>query len=208
MRAKGGTGFPYLVFMDAEGNVLTKQGERSVDGFERTANALGQLKRYEAKAAKGNVKAKKFVFLAKLDLGMLKLDEAKTGLDDVKGLSAKETKHAKQAITNMEAGEIFKKYRRDRMKQAELFLAMKEKGQVPTGFAARYFWSGIMSHAQAAKDAGLYKEALLAMKKALNNDKRYQAIFDRWDTILNALETGKEIPAPPSRRRAARIRKG
>jgi hypothetical protein len=68
LRDKGFGGFPSLAFMDAEGNVLAKQGERSVEGFRKTHKAVANFQDLQARIKKGEKGLEFALFVAEWDL--------------------------------------------------------------------------------------------------------------------------------------------
>lgn len=85
---KGGQGFPYLAFMDAEGNVIGKPMGRSVSSFEEGAKKAQAY--LDLLNKKDKTKAEQLQLLEQqLDLGTIKAKAAKAkvkelGLDDAK----------------------------------------------------------------------------------------------------------------------------
>src|SRR5262245_20413819 len=105
LKEKGFRGFPTLAFMDAEGNVLTVQGERSVKAFTQTLESLKAWQAAKAKAEGGDKGAKKDLFFAELDLGKLKVGEARAQLKAL-ALSKAEVARAEEQIHGLEVKEI------------------------------------------------------------------------------------------------------
>ena len=64
---KGGRGFPFLVFMDAEGDVITPQGydKFTVEGFQETLDKVNDLFRLEKLVEGGDKSAETPLFIVK-----------------------------------------------------------------------------------------------------------------------------------------------
>ena len=84
LEQKGGQGFPHIVFMDAEGNVLAEhQGDRSADGFSKTGQKAKEFIALKAKAEKGDKAAKIDFIIAQLSMGQLKASEAEAKIKEL-----------------------------------------------------------------------------------------------------------------------------
>lgn len=198
--------FPTLLFLDQEGEVLARQGERSVAAFTKSVHALELIKRLEKPAANGDKSAKAALFMAKLDLGKFDFKSAKVASASLK-LNAQQRKALDSSLVNLEVDQIYAEARKNRS-YGELpakFLAMKNAGRIPTSkYPTLRFWTQIMNLAQKNRDAKLYEEAMKAYHVAAGNSETYKRIRARHDSILDALQNGKEIPVP-TRRRAVRL---
>ena len=164
LREKGGTGFPTLVFMDETGEVLTRQGDRTVAGFQKTLDSLNALQSARKKAASGDPKAKKEVFLAELDLGKLKAEDAKA---QAKGLefTADERKKIDTTIFGLEVKEILDTVRGRpeevpalRAAAVEKLLPLKERAGSLTGPIGMRYWAMLGAHAKEQGDEKLEAE--------------------------------------------------
>jgi len=94
LREKGGGGFPFLVFLDAEGDVVTPQGydKFTVKGFEETLGKVNDLFKLEEQVKAGEKTAETPLFIAKAKLGRYTFAEA----------SAKRTKLASESVAQKE----------------------------------------------------------------------------------------------------------
>lgn len=193
--------------MDANGDVLARQGDRTVAGFKKSQRALTVLSKHDKPGVSKDRLVTAAVYIARLELGKFDLAEATAtarGLD----LDQKQKSIYDREITNLEVADLYAKARKSRDYSAlgARFVKMKQAGKVATGSWSRSFWSQIMNHAQTRRDAKQYEEAYARYKAILGNDKRYQRLFERYDSVLEALENGEPIPKPP-RRPAVRIQR-
>src|SRR5437773_1688235 len=86
LEEKGGEGFPYMIFMDPDGNMLAKhQGPRTATGFEETGAKACAFLELKAKSEKGNATVKIDFILAQLELGQLKAGEAEVKIRETGG---------------------------------------------------------------------------------------------------------------------------
>ena len=70
LEQKGGQGFPYIVYMDAQGAVLAEhQGDRSAAGFTKTGKAVKDYAGAKARVDKGDKSAGIDLAIAELILG-------------------------------------------------------------------------------------------------------------------------------------------
>jgi len=162
----GFRGFPSLAFLDAEGNKIKVQAERSVKGFQATADYLG----LKAKVEAGDKSAAIPYFFAQMKLGdidfkgaqekvkTLKLSDeqmaqytealipllATLPLDvakiELKGLKLSEKQHAKaqQVLMSSEIMNHLKTFRQDRGAAAKAaFYKMWKEGRTPTDMDQR-----------------------------------------------------------------------
>ena len=197
--------FPTLLFMDHEGEVLSKQGERSVAAFRRSVAALESMKRLEKDVAKGDESAKAALFIAKLELGKFDFHGAKTASASLQ-FDDQQRQTLKTVLTNLEVDQIYADARKEGSfaTLGTKFLAMKKAGRVPTSkYPQLRFWTQIMNLAQKQADAKLYEEAMKAYHAAAGNTKVYQRIRDRHAKVLEALKAGRPVPVPS--RRATRL---
>ena len=192
LREKGFGGFPSLAFMDADGNVVAKQGDRSVAGFQTTLNRLAKVKELSGKTDDGSFVELTF---AKVDLGSLKASEAKTQLTG-KTLSKDQSAKLESLMLDEEIMTLRSsaKSREDMDAVGAKLVEMKKAGRIPTGSTVATFWQTIASHAESKKDAPLFEEAFTALKKSWGTDERYKRAIDSMETRLKAMKDGKSQP--------------
>lgn len=110
---KGFRGFPTLAFMDADGEVLTSNVERSVKGFASVAAALAsaaELGKAE-KAGKLDAEGSAKLILAELDLGKLDFAAASKRVAGLPaGVSAESKKTLDGRLLDLEVASIFTRH--------------------------------------------------------------------------------------------------
>lgn len=189
LREKGGTGFPTLLFLDADGAILAHQGERSVAAFERTASALQELRSLEAKVAAGDTSAAPGIVLAKLELGAYTTRAAaEAALAAAGKLDEAAAKRAEGLLLKLEFAEIVAAARKPGAK-VDLGATCAEwlrAGKIPAGDTAT-FYTSIMTFAEKQRDAALFATARDANRKARGNDERFRVIFATEDLRLARL---------------------
>lgn len=191
---KGGRGFPYLVFLDAEGDVLVKvSGSRNVDGFKKDSEKLKSLLALKEKAASGDAGAKFDYLIVRIDLGLISVEEAQKERDSM-DLSPAQSKKLDKAFVGLRVAAILAKVRsREAAVDAgKQFAAMLKKGMTPANPDSREwgnFMGYIMLYAEDEGNAGLYEDAFDRFKEQHGSDKRYARNISRMEKKLEALKS-------------------
>lgn len=194
----GGTGFPTMVALDAEGKVLAKlKGMRTVENFDGMLKSgketLTQLKEWTEKAAKGDAKAINALLAKQIELGQIDLPKAKSHLADSEKLTPATKKLLEGIVAEGKIMAVLKKIKRgdnDSMVAAGKELGeMIEKGEAfPQGrvtLDAHYVAS------RYAKEAGkveLFKKCAAVFKKMKGINPRF---LEQLDKELAELEKAK-----------------
>lgn len=194
LREKGGTGFPYLVFLDADGNVTAKQGDRTVAGFQTTLAALTAIADLQKKATAGDKVAAADLLLAEMALGRLDLTAAKERADKVAALGTLDAERQQQLTSALIGLEVEAMLAGARTPEAaaelgKKCLAMLQAGRVPTGRSARTFYLHAMSAAQKVGDVKSYEAALTVMEKLLAGQKGADVALKRYRETLERLKS-------------------
>lgn len=190
LREKGGNGFPYLAWMDADGDVLAQQGDRTVEGFQKTYDALQSYLKAKATVEGGDAKAKADLFLASLELGKLSADEARKQMADL-SLSKEQKTKAEQSISDLEVMEAARSMRSpDQQAEAgKKFAAMLKQGYQPgSKNVAGTFWSAIMTYAEQENDAKLFAKALAVLQKEFGDQPSAKRFLDAAKERLEKLK--------------------
>lgn len=193
---KGGTGFPYLAFLDAEGNVLAKHmGMREVAGFSATAKTAAAFVDLKKKAENGDKAAKSELLVQQLELGHLSADDARAKMKDV-ALSAEQKAKVEALLANAEVQDVLKTVTQDkatRVAAGKKFLELKKAGKpAPAGEREfQSYWIFIMDAAEADKDARTFEEAYEALKKKYGPNMSPQFTKMTEDRLAKLKEAGK-----------------
>ena len=195
LKEKGGTGFPTLLILDEEGNILARQGERTVAAFETTLKAVLDLRALEQKAKAGDTSGTADIVLAKLTLGSIKkLDEAKAALAAAGKLAPEQRKRADGLLLALEMNELATEARKPGSgidlgaRCAEWFTA----GKIPSGDATM-FYTSIMTHAERTKDPQLFERAFAGYKAMRGNDERFKVFYATSESRLARLVRFAEL---------------
>lgn len=184
---KGFNAFPTLCFMDAEGNVLFKQGERSVEAFQKS-QARGQalLDLRKQAAGGGGAEVQKKLFLTELDLGLLSVEQigqrAKTFT-----LSKDEQAKVDGKLTDAEVAAVLAKARElGQDGVAKALLAILESGRQPSEEMGQRFWVVLLGHASSKKDAALADRAYGELERRVGKEARFQKALEGWQKLRDA----------------------
>lgn len=172
---KGGRGFPYLVFLDADGNVVAKQpgNQRTVPAFVETGKKAQAFLDLRAKADRGDKAAQYEYLLAQCELGHLDLAAAKKRIAELKDLTKDQQAKLDGLLVDLEAAEIGKTITNDKKTWVEAgkkYAEMKKSGRIPQKEEnILNFHVCIMEYAEGQKDATLFEESMNAVIKALGS---------------------------------------
>lgn len=185
LQEKGFGGFPSLCFMDADGNVLIKQGDRSVAGFQKTLDQLSERAELAKKAKAGDAKAEKQLFLVDLGLGTLSAEEIQAKAKKLT-LSKEEQRQVDAALTDVEVSGIAAKSRQLGPDKAnEQVAEIAKSGRRPSQAQAYRFWTMTLQYAAKEKDAKLGEQAYAELEKVIGDDKRYARVKPQLRKLLD-----------------------
>ncbi len=187
---KGGTGFPFLCFMNSSGHVMARHyRQRSVKAFRRTLkNEVREYLAIEKKALAGDADAKYLYLLRRLGLGVDyaiarkmadELIACKTA-GELKSLSSDRRKRLEQKLTNLEYDELRETARQTRRYDiaGKRCAAMMKAGREPESSRRVIdFWSFVIIHARSTRDVPLFEDALKRMDKHSGDTPRVRAFM-------------------------------
>ena len=189
---KGGQGFPYLVVLDAEGEIIGKPSGRSVDAF---ATCVKKADRFATLSAKGDLSTAEKVELlvAKIGLGKVDLAKAKTERDAIGKLGEDEAKQVADAIVDLEILDALKTAAPKTPEAAaalgKRYYEMHQSGARPQGDDAyQPFYMLMIRHAEAESNPAIFEVALKAMKEKYGHMKQAAAFFQDLDKKFAALQ--------------------
>jgi hypothetical protein len=196
----GGRGFPYLVWLDADGGVLAPQPYEkfSVGGFRDTLeNAVAANRALKAKAA-SDASARADWLLKLGEWGALSAADADAGLADLaKTLTDEQRAKLENRRNNAELIDAVNaalgsgaRSMEAYAKAAPAVLKLRAKGHVPTdetGFTL--FRNVLIQHAKQTKDVKLFREVLeMVRTRYAANDKAIKQIVEPLTRDLEKLE--------------------
>jgi hypothetical protein len=194
-REMGVRGFPTLRFLDAEGNTITEQGDRSVEAFEATLVPVLELRSLSARVEAGEKGLEADLFLAELALGKIGFEEAREKAKGFTKLTGEQKKRLGQLMLDAEIGHLIAGVGRDNEavlaagKRIEELLAT---GKRPSPAVESQLWSFLLRYADQKEDAALYGKAVDFMKKRYGDEPRAKAYLERLETRLKELQAGPD----------------
>jgi len=196
LKEKGGRGFPYLAFMDAEGNVLAHPKGRSVEAFDATLS--GDVPEFfdlqkKAEAEDSSKEDKAAFFMKRFALGHLDSKQMKKAIGKGSILSDEQVKQITGKLAEAKVEEILRGVNpRDEKKvgkAAKQLIALEKSDGLPPGRAGLNAWFIIMTDASQKKDAKGFERAFSAMKKGGANNPRW---IKAQEERLKELQGGKK----------------
>jgi hypothetical protein len=200
LQEKGGRGFPYLAFLDAEGNVIGKhQGARTVAGFRQSGEKIGSFLELKKRAEGGDKAAGADYLVARIELGLVEGDEVEREVQALGELTPEQHATLDPLLNDVQIRGILKgvnpKDRETVFDAGKRFLEMMQAGKLPKGKQeAQAFWGLIMGYAEQQQDAATYETGLEAMKQLLGNHPNAKAFLAQAEQKLEAMKA--EAPEP------------
>ncbi len=106
----GGRGWPTFLVLDAEGEILARDPEPTVDGFQKAIKTANEFKALKAKFEGGATELEGDLLLAELKLGRTDFAKAKKAFASVKAnekVSAEKKAEIDRELVNMEVQDVF-----------------------------------------------------------------------------------------------------
>ena len=196
LRDYGGRGFPYLIYMDADGNKIGQPQGRDVESLKKGAAQAQSLLELRAKVAGGDTSLAADLLVAELELNVLTYEEAKQSRDAL--VAPKKGKRKWKAkigqidalLVGLEVDSLLAAAGRDVDARAELqktFYQMAKDGKVPGKFN-RGFWYAAMEEAKAQKDADIFEQGYNAHLEAYGSNSRAKPMLDKLKQELKDLK--------------------
>lgn len=192
LQQKGGTGWPYLAFLDAEGNVLTRLTERSVASFRKQFAKCQAFLALDKRHRGGEPGLAHDLLIARIEMGGMTLAEARAAAAVACGLDDARSARLAEAIDSLEVTEAFAavRTRDDAAEVGQHFQKMWTAGRAPKGDAAPLFFSLIMESAAKAKDAAAFEKALIEYEKVAPQGRGRERVLERMRLRLAELKKG------------------
>ncbi len=195
LQEKGFGGFPSLAFMDAEGNIIHKQGARSVEAFTASMHALPKLADLEERIAAGEKGLDYEYLLAKWDLGQASYEDVVKACDTIEGLNDKQKATLAAMRIDAEVDHLSKSMRvRDEeernaavKKAGPRFKEILKSGHELSEMRQNVVWNGLMTYAELENDAELFAKAVDFFKKLYADEPRAARYLESLDGRLEAL---------------------
>ena len=201
---KGGGGFPYCVFMDAEGNVLAKlSGARTVANMKKTRNTgVKAFLDLKEKAAAGDAGAKFDYLLARIELGHLSADAAKRESEGLE-LTRAQAEKLTPVLTELKIADILKPVRNTEtaIVAGRQLAPMMKDDIMPSDPKSRewyLFMRSIIEFAGEEKMVELYEDAFNRFKEQFGANRRHARTISEMEKNLETLKSESGEEQPPS----------
>jgi len=183
LEQKGGNAFPWLVFMDATGEIITEHhGPRSAAEFAKTCDTAKSWIALKDKAAQGDKPSQ-------IDFAILQLSMGQVGVDDAAKTikSAGEPSKEQQAkydaeLVNAEIREAVRKLKSDEEAAAlgkKFYARAKEGKPAPTADnALQSYYILLMEAAGEAKDVAMFEAAYKILLEKYGKMEGAAAFFE------------------------------
>lgn len=196
---KGGTGFPYLVFMDAEGNVIAKHGgPRTVEGFTKSGESANKFMELKKKADGGDKEAQVDLTLMQLEMGSVSVADARKAIE-ASGVELAADRKAKfdKLMLNAEINEVIGGIDGDSEESVvgggEKLYKMAQEGRTPDDEqVAANFWSIIVMYADKKEDVAAFETGFNELKKRFGDNPRAAKWFEEKEARLKELQDKKK----------------
>lgn len=185
----GGRSFPWIVFLDAEGEIVGRHaGSPTVEAFAHTAAHVRRYLDLKKKAAAGDATVKLDLAILECTLGLTEFYELEETVEGQK-LNADQAKAVELCRVNAAVDEGLQLARAGSVDDAvEEFVEIFKKGVLPTQNTAG-FWYRLALHASKQGDAALLEASIAGLRKAFGpHDKRLEKWLADFETRLAELK--------------------
>jgi hypothetical protein len=193
LQKKGGRGFPHIVAMDADGNVLAEhEGPPTVAGFTQTMAKAQTFIDLKKKAAGGDKAAQVELLLLQAERGHLPPEEIRKRMGQVALTDAQKAK-IEGYLADADIRAVLETVNASPATQqaaGRKFLEMRKAGKpAPTGDQEAFaYWLLIMTFAESDKNTAAYEEALGALKTKLAGNPNAKKFLDDKEAVLKRLK--------------------
>lgn len=198
LEQKGGNGFPWIVFMDASGEILFEhEGERSAEGFGKTGAQAKTYVALQEKVVKNDAAARIDLAILRLTLLKISMAEADRTFKEAGAPPTKEQQAAMDvARTN---GELLEEVRSVKngaqllALKARFYARFKEGKPLPTNdLVLQNYCLRVLEAAFDQKDADTYAAALKVLRDRYGKEEQFVPFFEERDKELKELRATKK----------------
>lgn len=193
---KGGRGFPTLMFLDAEGEILGEPGGRDVASFDKTLGALMAIADLEKRIAAGEKGLKDDLFIAQLAMNQFKtVAEIEEKAKSFKKLTKEQKATIAKAIVGKKVEAAMNSMERGpdaQIKVGKKFKAIYDEGIYPEGDMEGPFWGFLMEYAESERDAKTMEVALGHVKRIFGEQEWAKGLIEEKEASLKKIQEGGE----------------
>jgi hypothetical protein len=193
LEEKGGNAFPWIVFMDAAGEIIMVHGgPRSAEAFAKTGAKAKEYMALQAKAEKGDA-------AAKVDFAILQVTYYKITVADAEKVIKESGPLTKEQQAAWDSAQVDGRVREDmrsvKSDEDEAVLGRKYYARFKEGKAVfptsdlplQYFAVRLLEASEEAKDADAFEAALKVLKDRYGKIEDFAPFFAARDKDLEAL---------------------
>ena len=175
----GGTGFPTLMFQNAEGKkLLTHRGPRSTKGFEDSLKKVQTYQELKAQAEQGDSKAAVQALIYEINLQWYDFEEATKRVQALEKVSKAQERELEQLLINTEVRSLADT--RDeaaQLKAGQHFAAMYKDKRLPSTDSELFsFWDLMGAHAAATGDKRLLSKIIKEVDRMPSSSRQRKAM--------------------------------
>jgi len=191
---KGGTAFPTVMVLDADGNVLARQcGERSLRAVCETVEQAKSFACLISSSATADADTRYCCLLKQVELGHFTPPDARARVKALGALAPDRETRLHAAITAREFALAVIEIRRapddaGRLQAAGRLVEMKKAGHIPADGNALAFWDWVIAYAAHTRDPGLYEDGLTATKRLLPDDASSRELCREREATLDRMK--------------------
>lgn len=197
LEKKGGQGFPHIVFMDSDGNVLAEhEMDRTAEAFAKTGQKARDFITLKAKADKGDKAAKIDFTIAQLSMGQITSAEAEKKIKEAGKPTAEQLARLDGELVNAVVMGIMKSVDSDdaaKVAGKKFYDMEKASKPGPTGDQPMQpYYILMMGAAEAAKDVAVFEKALKILKGKFGDNPNAKRFFEANERKLAEMRAEKK----------------
>jgi hypothetical protein len=192
----GGTAFPTVMALDAEGHVLARRtGVRCLRDLRDLVADGTAFARAIAQSAQASPEVRAEVLAQRIAFGHLTSEEARVAVAALGALSAERASDFETAIVARECAVVLLEIRKasdesSRLRAARRFVEMKNAGRVPADANAPAFWDWVTAYAAHVRDVALFEEGVVALRPLFAGDPASIERLREKEASLEGLKRG------------------
>ncbi|HLY73009.1 MAG TPA: thioredoxin fold domain-containing protein [Planctomycetota bacterium] len=193
LEEKGGTAFPWLVFMDATGEIITEHhGARSASEFAKTGETAKSWLALKEKAAKGDPAAQIDFAILQLSMGQVAAEDAAKTIKAAGKPTGEQQARYDAELVNAEVREAVRQVKSDEEAAAlgKRFYARHKEGKpAPTSDSAlQSYYILILEAAGESKDAATFEATYKILFEKYGKMEGAGAFFEEKEKQLKELQ--------------------
>ena len=191
LQEKGGQGWPYFAFMDAEGNVIARHDDEPAGpAFAKTGEKAKAFLSLKAKAETGDKPAQVDFLLAQLELGLINPADAEQKFKEATPSKEQEAKYAGllMNVTVMKDVDALENNDQEKALGKKYYDHFKAGKPAPTNDQAmQWYYVSVLEHSEEKKDLPNIEAVLKILTEKVGKTESTKDFFERWEKKLAGL---------------------